>query len=73
MRNYKISTVACGTYITIATLKGEYTVRLPNGTKQIARDLEDLANVEVKRANILMKRAERLRSAAADYKLQNSD
>lgn len=58
-------TTASGTYATVRDAGVESTVRLPNGTKRIVSDLEDLATGEESKAKAAKRRADRLRAAVA--------
>jgi len=57
-------TTGTGTYATITTERVESTWRLPNGTKRIAADLENLAEAEEDKAEAAQRRATLLREAA---------
>jgi hypothetical protein len=58
-------TTGTGTYATIRTERIESTWKLPNGTRQIAADLENLADAQESQARALMARAALLREGAA--------
>lgn len=59
--------VAAGTYCTINDGRVETTVRLSNGTKRVARDLQDLADMEQVAIENATKRRDRLNHAAQQY------
>lgn len=64
----KFCTTGAGTYATFITGRVETTVRLPNGMRRPARDLEDLADVAQQKAENAMRDAERLRAAAKSFR-----